>query len=784
MLEIQPWTTKREKLLARLRAEPELPDWCELHTQFVDDLIRSVCQSVLDSHSTSPPISIIATGGYGRRELAPYSDIDLTVVPLQEAAPGLDATVRDLFRALHTAIGGGLKLEVGYAYRLVNDAPGLDEKSRTALLDARLVCGSEEPLDALMELFWKTFPIAEFLIYKLDERNANFTKFNDTPLCTEPQLKEGAGGLRCFQTANWIRMAIGERPARRKKAYSWLLQLRNQLHLVAGKRQDLLSRQRQAEIADLLNRDVYELMSECAAFSLELFSEFEEARIRLHEARFSLGGGITAIRGEARAMELAETSSAAAGIAKATQMGLVVPKQFIATSGKIEGLEALAAISSGESALRNLEHSDLLEQLLPELTRCKTLMPRDSHHKFTVYEHTLRAVRFLEEIDPKTFLGALKASLPDISVLYLALLLHDVGKVDQSRPHSISGAEIARELCARWGLTESVCEDVEWLVREHLTMAHFMGMRDILNPQTADEFAQVVERQERLDMLTLLTFVDISAVSSEAWTPAQENFLLELHRRTSDLLHGSSGLPEDPSIYRKRILRELRNEPVSETDIQNFLDSMPAYYLASTPSNLVRLHILYEQTARSGEPVIEIHNEPSLQNSELTVCCLDRPGLLSQILGVVYAFDLGIHAIRASTTNSSPAVALDTLNISFGGRPLPTATANQVLRALKESLGGLRDYEDILREKGKDPERTQQTFSYSFLEGSPSILEVQAPRGRGMAFRISRLLASKGWNINAARVGQWAGRGAAAFYISGENGKPITRVEIDEAMKG
>jgi [protein-PII] uridylyltransferase len=768
-------------LIARLRRTPAVPDWCELHTCLVDDAVRSVFERVSALFPSLPPIAIVGTGGYGRKELAPYSDVDLTVIPLDEASPALDGAVRELFQGIHQVIGGELRLEIGYAYRLVNDAPALDEKSRTGLLDARLIAGSPEPLDALLDLYWNTFPIGEFLISKIDERLASYARFHDTPLVVEPQLKEGAGGLRCFQAANWLRAAIGERPLRSTRAYEHVLNLRNLLHLVCEKRQDVLSRQRQAEIADLVQQDVYGLMSEHASHALELSQEFALARERLFEARFSLGGGVVALRGEARISTRASASAAAAGIAKATRLRLRVPEEEAATTEEVDGAEVLFAISAGEKALRNLDRAGLLRVLLPELAQCKTLMPQDSAHVYTVYEHTFRVIRHLDELQPGTFLGDIKASLREAGPLYLAALLHDVGKADPSLHHSESGARMAAALARRWGLAEPTADLVEWLVREHLTMARFIGMRDVMNPQTTHEFAAIVRDQERLDLLTLLTYADVSAVSKETWTPAQDAFLRELYERTTLLFQGEAAHP-DTSMYRKRLLRELRTEETSEQEVQTFLESLPAYYLSSTPPDLVRLHLRYVLEATAGRPVIELFQVPEMGSTELTVCCQDQPGLLSRILGVIYAYDLSIHGIRASTTHTDNPVALDVFTVSFGGRPVPPASAQQLTKGLRAVLEGSQRFEDLLRDRGKDPNGTQHNFSYTYLEGAPSILEVQAPRGRGMAYRLSRLISQQGWNITAARVGQWAGRGAAAFYILGPDQQPVTRSDIERAL--
>lgn len=779
--QLELWRQKRQSLLDRLRSNPDWMGYSKAQSNLADEAVQAVYDELF-RRPNLPAIAIIATGGYGRRELAPYSDVDLTVLPSDEAAPGLDGAVKELFRQLHSVIGEGLRLEIGYAYRLVNDAPGLDEKSRTAILDARLVAGSEEAFRALNELFWSSFPVAEFLLSKIEERKSNFFKTNDTPLVVEPHLKEGAGGLRSYQAANWIRRAMADNALPDAPAYKEMLHVRELLHLVACRRQDMLSRQRQAEIADLIGADVYGLGSDVAEWGLALQEEYEKAVGRIIRAHFSIATGISADAGQLFFDQTTPVGTAALAVANASKLGLTAPAGAILEKGEVDGPEALSAVAAGAEALRSLDSCGLLSELLPELTRCRTLMPRDTAHAFTVFEHTLRAVRNLELLDAGTFLGQLREHLSDLRPLFLAVILHDLGKADDSLPHSDSGELMARQVCDRWRLGSTVRDLVCWLVREHLAMARFIRLRDISLPQTIEDFAGLVRDPERLDMLTLLTYADIHAVSADSWTPNQASLLIELHSRTTAFLEGEQS-PKDQSAYRVRLLRELRAEEIPDSEAASFLDRMPAHYLASALPSLVKLHLRYEQLARGGTPVVEFYDNPSLRTTELTVCCRDRLALLSAILGVIYAFDLSIHDIRACTTTSPAPIALDVFSVSFAGRPLPAATASHFKSALEEVLAGERGYEEVMIEKGKDPNGLQEHYAYTFLEGSPSILEVQAPRGRGMAYRFSRLLSRQGWNISAARVGQWAGRGSAAFYLSREDGRPISKGDVAEALE-
>lgn len=773
---------QRQEHLQALAAKPRGVSWCVHHSEIADEVVQVLFDDLQASQPDLPPLALIATGGYGRSELSPHSDIDITVVPSDEASPALDQAIRHLFQDLHWAFCTALHMDVGYAYRLISDAPGLDAKSRTGLMDMRLVAGSHELARQLEEALVESFEVGEFILNKVTEREQMFHKYHDTPLVVEPNLKEGAGGIRCFHCANWLREAIGERASRPTKEYDEILRIRNLLHLNARKHQDILSRQRQAQIADQLQMDMYEMMSSIVASGVSLHNYYRSAREKIAQSRFALSKGVLALQGEARLVGQPDGGEAAVGIALGTQLGLKVADIAIAQTEGVRGPAVMYAISTGEATLRNMDRCGLLGQLLPDLAACRTLVPTDAVHEYTVFEHTMRVVRFLDTLPSGSFLGDLKDGINDLEPLYLAALLHDVGKAYPEKDHSLVGAEIARRVCSEWKLATGIRETVEWLVAEHLTMARFIRVRDIMNPQTVEEFAAIVTDFNRLALLTLFTFADVSAVSDGAWTPAQGTFLRELFVRTDALLRGDGQFSPDPAVYRQRLLRQLKSQKEDEGALKSFVESLPSYYLTSTHPEVIRLHLDFVKKAIAGEPTVELFHRSDISATEITVCTLDAPGLLSMLLGVFYAFDLSVGGIRACTTMTDLAVALDVFTVSFSARPVPTATINQVTAAILDVVAGKMSVEALLIQRGKDPSRTQQVFKHTFVEGSPGILEIRSPRGRGMPFRFSRLIADQGWNVIAARVGQWAGNATAAFYIQGRNGDSLKKLEVDKVL--
>ncbi|HEY0867472.1 MAG TPA: HD domain-containing protein, partial [Fimbriimonas sp.] len=725
----------RQRLISDLARNPSGLSWCERHTDLADHVVRLLCEDLQSISSEPLPITVIATGGYGRRELSPYSDIDITIVPRDETSPDLDVAIRRLFQDLHWAFGTALRMSVGYAYRLISDAPGLDAKTRTGLMDMRHLWGVYDLYRELDQALRESFAAGEFIRSKIHERQTAMARYNDTPLVAEPQLKEGAGGLRCFHCANWLRESIGERAARPSNEYERIIRYRNLLHWKVGKYQDLLTRSRQADLADQLGMDVYAMMSEIARAGTSLHAEYQRAKERLCETRFVLAPGVLSVMGEARVLGEADAGDAAVGIAVATQLGLKVSDIPVAPCTTVHGPAAVYAVATGEETLRNLDRCGLLAFLLPELDECRTLMPRDTVHAFTVFEHSMRVVRFLDSLPADSFLGEIASSLNDREALYLAALLHDVGKRQDESTHSATGASVALDICRKWGLNEAITADVAWLIEHHLEMARFIRLRDTQDPATALEFAQLVGDVDRLGMLALLTWADVNAVAPGSWTPAQETFLRDLYNRTHAAIQGDAQGTPDLAQTRQRLLRQLKGEE-SEEEVQGFVESLPAHYMTSTPVELVRLHMRMVKKAVAGQPTVELFHRADIGASDVTVCTLDAPGLLSKLLGVFYAYDLSVMGIRASTTTTEPPVALDIFTLSFNGRPVPSGTYNQVARRIEQVLVGQIDSAEILREKGKDPDRPQQIFQFVFHEGSPGLLEIRAPRGRGMPYRF------------------------------------------------
>ena len=318
-------------------------------------------------------------------------------------------------------------------------------------------------------------------------------------------------------------------------------------------------------------------------------------------------------------------------------------------------------------------------------------IPGDAAHKFTVGEHSLRAVENLGKLfseDDEQFTDIF-SRIQNLEVLFLATLMHDCGKLDTGRDHSRAGASAARKVAARLGLSQESCDRVEFLVRHHLRMGGTARLRDLHQRKTIRDFISVVKDQQLLDMLFLLTVADHRAVGSSNWNQVQVRFLLELHERAMSALKSPHSDGPDIERHRSRVRRELALASIPPDEVDEHCASMPASYLLNTPPDDLAAHIGYVRTVRAGSPAVDMKDDRAGQFTLLTVVAGDRQGLLSEIAGVVHAMKIDVHAARIFTRHSPvDDIAIDILYIDFEGRQLAEMKKWQLEAGLMEVLGG------------------------------------------------------------------------------------------------
>ena len=748
---------ERGKLVARIRVPDGPPAGLRISREF-SDLTDAVvlrmfvlaCRRAGANHENAA-LAIVATGGYGRRELAAYSDIDLTFVPVRDGDPTTDRIIREMFTLVMDVCIARCGLEVGYAYRLLEDCPQLDHQTTCGLLDSRILAGSNRLFLQFEDAFWSGFNSTAFIFAKLEERAKSLQKWGVTPRVVEPQLKEGPGGLRDIQTAVWLTQARWQLAAARVRgsrgldslireadvppsdvallavAKERLFQVRNALHVLAGAERDQLVVTRQEEVAALLG---YAPASDGAPppverFMAELYPALavvrrvsDQVMRRVGNSRLILGIGLdckhrliipanSALQSDDPVWmlwmcELAQKYGI--GYSEAIEraaVDLISTHPIIAEPRPAAAvfMNILGNVENLYSTLQKMADLGILGWMLPEFAAIFDLIPYDPSHDHSVGQHTLLIVSHIEALATSTAEedAEMRRALEDLAhpeQLMLAALLHDAGKAVAGRPHSESGEEIAAAVCSRLGLSEEAASNVRFLVASHLLMAETSRLRDLNLDSTLQAFTSAVGDIERLNMLYLLTYADTRAVGEGVWTQVKARFLRELWQRASAVLSDEEPIGFDDAAIaraRRRLTKDLSLENLPEADVSEHVAAMPAHYLLSQSLKDIALHIGFVRRVREGHPVVDFHGERDATYSELTVCAYDdpKPGLLAKISGVLAAADVNVHAARVITRATAvDRIALDTLLVDYRGRQLSPGKRREVAADLTAVLTG------------------------------------------------------------------------------------------------
>ena len=586
-----------------------------------DQLLRTLYDYVLESVVPIPNptagerLAIVAVGGYGRGEMAPYSDIDILFLTPHKLAPSIEQTVEYLLYMLWD-----LGLKVGHACRSVRESIARardDVTIQTNLLEHRFVWGSQDLHREFAKAYRDEFSGTpeKFIEAKLAERDDRHKRMGDSRYVLEPNLKEGKGGLRDLQTLFWIARslygtsdpeALTERRVLRRaeaeqfrRAHAFLWTVRFHLHYMSGRGEERLTFDSQLNLAKAMgyvdrrgSKAVERFMKHyfivaktvgdltrifCAAMESEqkrrprLLPSFAMLRrsiegFPLEDGRLSIPSG-EVLREDPVAMLRMFKVADQRGIDIHPRALRIVTRRLRLIDDAVRNdpeanrvfLDILTSRHDPETALRRMNEAGVFGRFIPDFARVVAQMQYDMYHVYTVDEHTIFAIGLLPRIEK----GEMRDELPIASevihkvvsreVLYVSVLLHDIAK---GRPgdHSVVGEQVARDLCPRFGMSAEDTETVAWLVRWHLLMSATAFKRDLDDPKTIRDFVDHVQSPENLRLLLVLTVADIRAVGPNTWTPWKATLLRQLYRAAMAMMSG--GL--DPAAVAERQIDDAR----------------------------------------------------------------------------------------------------------------------------------------------------------------------------------------------------------------------------------
>jgi len=780
-----------------------------------------------------PDVALAAVGGFGRGELAPRSDVDLLILHTGGRAQEVGRLAESLLYPLWDA-----GLTIGHAVRTPREclavaAERLD--AATALLDATVVAGAGRLLASVRSELLRRLreDPGRFAEQLREDGERRRERYGSVSALLEPDLKEGAGGLRDLHSLGWLAevavpgedrdpsMSAGggrlvslvrvgllrdvER-GRIEEAEEFLVRVRSALHLETGRPTNRLHLDQQPSLArvmgfedepglpavDGLMRAVFVHARQVEQVVGGVFDRYLRDSSDAALVEPTAEGVLAAFAGVARRAGV----MSAATLDRIERVELPAPVAW--TDGLRESfLEILRAGDEGARALETLDRMGLLERLLPEWAPVRCRPQRDPYHRHTVDVHLLRTASGVAQLlagrdggDPLAREAARLIRDPD--GLLLGALLHDIGKTGRGG-HVAVGAEVAARALERMGVPEPTRDLAVFLVAEHLLLSDTATRRDLGDDDLVLDVAARVGDPERLAALYLLTLADAGATGPLAWTPWRATLVRELVAKVQRVLErGEMGTETAERLTeRAEALRALlANEDPAEVD--GFLLRMPRSYFLTLPVERIASHFALLKTA-VGSTEVRTQSGPGARGGthELTVVAADRPGLLSWIAGALSLAGLSILTAQVFTTEDG--TALDVFEVEGLFEPeIGEDRWREFRSALRKAIEGRISLEHRVADKRRHYPSPRATVPvrvdvHNDVSDFFTVVEVGAPDRIGLLFDITRTFADLHLDVHLAKVATYGARVVDAFYIRDELGRKVEAQdqirEIERALR-
>ena len=773
----------------------------------VDAVVLAAYRDLLAQSS----VALLAVGGYGRRQLFPYSDIDLML--LFENDRAMESARQAIAPFLQGLWDSGLRMS--HSVRTPAECAALHDQNielNISLLDVRFLGGDEQIFGALSrQLPRLVHGRRESLIRNLAQLTAGRRgKFQDTFYHLEPNIKESPGGLRDYQLLCWLsRIANSSAGAlgaaspfpELEPARKFLFVLRCYLHYDAGRDNNLLTFDAQEAIAERMRmpsaaefmrdffrhaRSIYHasswLLEASETRSSSLFSNFRDWRSRLSNSEFTVlrervylkspqqleGDPMLALRCFAFIARHGIRLSQDAG--KRIVANLPAMRKHYSQARPIwTALRELLSLPHLAVALDSMHETGALKAVFPEQEAIDCLVLRDFYHHYTVDEHTLTTIRILAGLPQSGDPGVkpyaeLLSELENPAALYFALLYHDVGKGSPEEGHVDASLRICEGAMERIGMPEADREMVRFLIGKHLALSATMNSRDLEDPLAIELLAHRMGTVERLKALTLMTYGDISAVNPGTMTPWRRSQLWRLYTLTYN------------DLTRALNAERIEPRPADSPEKAAFLDGFPTRYLRTHTEKQIDEHLRMEKTATArGGAAVDLKKLDGAYL--LTVLTADRPFLFASIAGTLSSF--GMNILKAEAFANRRGSVLDTFTFAD---PLRTLELNpQEVDRLKDTLErvvlGRTDITKLLRNRPpatlpSKGARLEPSLSFdSESSARATLIQIVAEDRPGLLYDLASGMSREGCNIEVVLIDTEAHKAIDVFYVTAEGSK-------------
>ncbi|MBX3007281.1 MAG: HD domain-containing protein [Melioribacteraceae bacterium] len=797
-------------------------------------LVEEYVQTVLKGKKLD--FAIASVGSFSRRELSPYSDIDMMFI--SEKVKNDEKLIKECVTMLWDA-----GIEASHTVREYSDIKRFleeDLQAFTQFFETRFIQGNEK-------IYWqwnkKVFDSLNdkhknrLLQEYFSDTKARHQKYGDSAKVLEPNIKFTAGGLRDLQIIEWIYaikngmilnnqeeisqtqfflnqikqdgIVIPRAAARLLDSYETLLFARNHVHLLSKHKNDRLEYSFQEKIGHFCGyagnnwqnfmKKYFEAANIIKRFSGTMLKRFEEEvdskisdilTIDLDDD-FSMKNSIISYKGKddlnlstiLRAFyyrglhdaRLDETLRSAI-IEKVID---IEEEHTVEHTSSVFFREILRLPRNVGKTLMVMNELNVLSAFMKEWKDLIGFFQPGVYHCYTADEHTLIALNNLEKLSGQNnVLGKLFDQIKEKDVLFLSVLFHDIAKPISISGHEIIGGEIANTIMERLGYGFEEIEKVQFLVHHHLTMEQVAFRRNLNDPSTLNNFASIFPDSNHLDLLYLLTYSDLSAVSQVVWTQWKSELLNELYRKTKSMLEDRITGQELLSSNIQEIISgsEIYSENVFREHIESINDL--GYLHHFTPEE-INQHI---DEIEKGTPISVLFKEDG-DFTSVTVITRDSDALLSKLCGALAINDLNIHDAKIFTRKDG--IVIDSFNVTdfrsggnvskerFGKieRDLALAVANELqmineFNKIKSKWWRLEN--KLFKRKGKIKIVFEKHEKYT-------IIDVYSPDRLGLLYQVTKKMHDVGLTIYFAKINTKADDVVDSFYTLDRNGKKISR---------
>ncbi len=798
--------------------------------------------------SGQEPLAVAALGGYGRQELCFHSDVDLLVIHQGRLSAEMNEIIPRAIYPLWDA-----KLEVGHSILTVPESIRLalnDFRVLTALIDSRFLLGSRSFYRLFIEAFWsriyreKSSLLEKFLIYQHERED----KYHSEAYFVEPDIKDGLGGLRDLHFMAWTakvyfrckrlseirRFAVFSHFEFNKLGHSrsFLLKVRNYLHLLADRKEDqmLLACQKQIsqdlgykdgphiEGPEKLMRDLYLHMNriryghdEFKVKALDLIHPLppESGQDQITPEFQVIKGNVVLKEGT---LSERDPSVILRALKEANQRGLFLGSGFIweakgiiATKGKdllkSSGARELFLKIILEPAnpkiIRLMLEMGLLTLFIPEFKRIRNLAEFGFYHVRTVDLHSLKALDVLYRISQGAYdeqsplFKDVFRDLEHQDWLFLATLLHDIGK-GHGKNHSKKGAELIPGILNRFGMGEKAAEVVSFLIVQHLFLINISQRRDLGDEKTSVQAAQLIQDKDALRMLFLLSVADSFSTGQMARSEWKIMLLIELFIKVMRILDRGTLASRDATneiANKKRALVKILTPRFSEKEILELIDQISSRYFLRNTLDDMSLHFPMALTLGNKRHSWHLQKLPNAPVTRVIQCTYDKPGLFSKMAGVFALHNMKILSANIFTLKNG--LAFDIYEVTNPLDPLHEAESwDKAHRDLSLALEDRLPLDELIREKGsavypdgyKSPMAKKVKIDNDISDFF-TVIEISAGTRIDLIYDLAKKMFSLELDIRFARINSDEEKITGAFYVRDFAGQKVYGDEQTEKIR-